>query len=82
MRAMIDPDVISGKFVHGRPKPDLKPGDHVTTNFHERQSARIRVVESVEPAPGQSQTGWYVRTRCGLYCDSAWFRKAVLGDDD
>lgn len=61
---------------HPRPRPDLAPGDRVTTDFHRRESVRVRVVAAVTRAPYRSQSGWFVRTECGLYCDAGWFEKA------
>lgn len=54
----------------------LKPGDKVKTAFYKNESAKIRIVGDVYPAPCNSQSGFYIQTVDGLSCDAGWFREA------
>lgn len=53
----------------------VKYGDTVKTDFKKREEDKIRIVESCTRTNSHSQSGWTIKTRCGLAADSAWFRE-------
>lgn len=62
----------------------FKAGDKVLTDFHERRSTQVMIVESCrQPRPFHfCQTGWMVLAKYQngdmLDVDSAWFEKIQL----
>lgn len=56
-------------------KKEFPKGSQVITSFNQKEKHKIRIVNEVVKSPTNSQTGIFLRTEDGLFCDIAWFEK-------